>query len=472
MSKNKRRNTKPAPTAAPEAEERPASAPEPQQPAAPASEPTPAADPQVEPGEIEPGEVEPAEGEAAPEPDASQGDTPGSEAAEAQDEAPAAQPQPVPAEPGVIRVGRDDLAQALAWVARFLPARPNITVLAGILLDPHKDGLTLSTYDYEVCAQVTVPAVTQNAQRLLLPGRVLASLIDVLPDHPVELAVDGARVVVTCGVARFTLDALPVEDYPALPRAPEPVARLDHDAFAAAVAQVRVAVGKDETLPMLTGVRLEAKGPKVTMAATDRYRLAVAVLNWLPDSAGVEAEVMVPARVLDAARAFGEVDQVEVSLWEDASGYGMIALTGGSQRVIARLMDPSFPDYRKLFPAEFPRQAELEVTPLIDAIRRASVLTGKNRPVRLTFSDGQVLVEVTGDGGEGCEQLPAKWSGEPFTIAFSPVFLLDGLRALGASKAQLRMTEPRRPAVLVGIGEGDKPSDRYKYLLMPVRLGS
>src|SRR6185312_5185601 len=119
-----------------------------------------------------------------------------------------------------------------------------------------------------------------------------------------DLAVDGTRVSLTCGSARFSLPTMPVEDYPALPTLPEETGVVPTDLFAEAIGQVAVAAGRDDTLPMLTGIRVEIAGETVVLAATDRFRLAVRQLTWSTSSPDVEAAVLVPAKTLaEAAKA-------------------------------------------------------------------------------------------------------------------------------------------------------------------------
>src|SRR3954467_14815580 len=125
-----------------------------------------------------------------------------------------------------IRVERDGLADAVAWVARSLPSRPPVPVLGGVMLDAGSsdgapgDSLTVSGFDYEVSATVGVPATIADGGRTLVSGRLLAEITRALPAQPVEILVDGARVMITCGNARFSLPTMPVEDYPQLPAMP------------------------------------------------------------------------------------------------------------------------------------------------------------------------------------------------------------------------------------------------------------
>ena len=70
------------------------------------------------------------------------------------------------------------------------------------------------------------------------------------------MAAVGAHLELVCGSARFTLPTMPVEDYPTLPEMPSSAGTVDAAAFASAVAQVAIAAGRDETLPMMTDVMM------------------------------------------------------------------------------------------------------------------------------------------------------------------------------------------------------------------------
>src|SRR5690606_19464470 len=161
------------------------------------------------------------------------------------------------------RVERDVLAEAVTWTARTLPTRPPAPGLAGVRLEAAADGtLTLSTFDYEVSARSEVAAEVDEPGTVLVSGRLRAESSRALPGKPVDVVLDGTRVNVTCGSSRFTLLTMPVEDYPALPEMPAHAGSVDADAFAEAISQVTIAAGRDETLPLLTGVKLEISGEK------------------------------------------------------------------------------------------------------------------------------------------------------------------------------------------------------------------
>jgi DNA polymerase-3 subunit beta len=290
------------------------------------------------------------------------------------------------------------------------------------------------------------------------------------------VTVEGSRLTITCGSARFSLPTMPVDDYPTLPNMPTTAGTVNGAEFAAAVAQVAIAAGRDDTLPMLTGVRLEIDGDKLTLAATDRYRLAVRELTWTPSNpAAAEAQVLVPARTLaDAAKSLASSETLTIALSGGGSGTGegIIGFSGTTNgrasRATTRLLDATFPPYRSLLPSEWASTAEVGVPALVEAVKRVALVTDRNAPVRLEFDETVVSLTAGGDDeGRAEEQLEVAFEGDPITTAFNPQFLLDGLGALSTGTARLQFTSSTKPVVLRP--EASDGAD-YTYLIMPVRL--
>lgn len=376
-----------------------------------------------------------------------------------------------------VRVERDVLADAVTWTARSLPARPPVPVLAGLLLQAGEDGvLTLSAFDYEVSARVEMPAEVIEPGEALVSGRLLAEICRSLPNHPVDLAHTGSRVEVNCGTSRFALGAMPVEDYPARPAMPAEIGRIDAAAFAEAVHQVGVAASKDETLPILTGVRVRVAGDGLTLLATDRYRLGMREVGWQPVSTDVESAALVRARTLaEVARTLGSGGDITLALSTD-SGQDLIGFSAGGRQVTSLLVDGDYPVDRvqALFPASAASYAVVSRHDLIDAVKRVSLVAERNTPVRLSFTAEEVSLEAgQGEDAQASESIGAVLTGDDIMIAFNPTYLLDGLGAVTGSYVRLSFTMATKPAVLTGQAEPDGDDDpSYRYLIMPIRLVS
>ncbi|MFF8957713.1 DNA polymerase III subunit beta [Streptomyces sp. NPDC014894] len=372
-----------------------------------------------------------------------------------------------------IRVERDVLAEAVAWVARSLPARPPAPVLAGLLLKAEDGALSFSSFDYEVSAKVSVEAEVDEGGTVLVSGRLLADICRALPNRPVEISTDGVRATVVCGSSRFTLHTLPVEEYPALPQMPTATGTVPGEIFASAAAQVAIAAGRDDTLPVLTGVRIEIEGETVTLASTDRYRFAVREFLWKPENPDASAVALVPAKtLLDTAKALTSGDTVTLALSGSGAGEGLIGFEGAGRRTTTRLLEGDLPKYRTLFPTEFNSVAVIETAPFVEAVKRVALVAERNTPVRLSFEQGVLILEAgSSDDAQAVERVDAQLDGDDISIAFNPTFLLDGLSAIDSPVAQLSFTTSTKPALLSGKPAVDAEADEaYKYLIMPVRL--
>lgn len=371
------------------------------------------------------------------------------------------------------RVERDVLAEAVTWTARTLPTRPPAPVLAGIRIEADEVGiLRLSTFDYEVSARSEVPADVSEAGEVLVSGRLLAEIARALPAKPVDVVLEGNKVSVVCGASRFTLLTMPVEDYPALPTMPELVGVVDGDEFTTAVTQVSVAASRDDTLPLLTAVRVEIEGEKITLLATDRYRLALRELDWRPARPDISVAALVRARTLtDVAKSLGTSGDINVAL---ATGVGvdLIGFEAGGRHTTSLLVDGDYPPVRRLFPEETPIHSVVPTHALIDATKRVALVAERNTPIRLTFSDGQVVLNAgQGDDAQASEAIEAQLVGDEITVAFNPTFLLDGLGAFGTDFVRLSFTHPNKPVEFTGQDSLDgEDSSHYRYLLVPIRF--
>ncbi|MGA5640110.1 DNA polymerase III subunit beta [Streptomyces cinereoruber] len=361
------------------------------------------------------------------------------------------------------RIDSAVLTDAVAWAARVLPARSPMPVLGGLLLEAAEDGLSVSGLDHEASARIEVKAETLAGGRALVLGRRLLDICKVLPRGRAELAVEGARLSVSSGDARFGLSLLPLDDRPAPPPLPEVLGLVDGDAFAAAVGQVAVAAGRDDSLPVLTGVRLSLDGPVMTLAATDRYRYAVRTLEWKP-GAGAEAadaDVVVPARRLtEIARSLAGAGPARIAL-----DSGSLGFESGGMRTTTRLLDGRLPRHDKLFALGEHALAVTERAPLAEAVKRVAVVAEGDSPVQLAFSSEGLHLRAGYEDDVASQRLPASLTGaDSLTVAFNPGYLLDALTALDSPEVRFHLLGPGQRALLTG-----GPDSVHRHLLMSVK---
>ena len=366
------------------------------------------------------------------------------------------------------------LVESVNWVSRSLSSRPIMTALLGIVIDVSNE-VTLSASDLETAAKSSFNADIKEKGKVLVPGRLLAEIARSLPNKPVVFALDNNRVLVSAGTAKFTLPTLPINEYPNLPTMPENSGFIASDVFATAISQVAIAAGKDDSLPTLTGIHVDINKETITLAATDRYRLAVREIQWQPNNTDIATSALLRARTLaDAAKSLVGVTQVSLAVAPITATERLVGFASEAKTMTSRMLDGTFPPYRHLLPNESIAQATIEVAPFLDSVRRVALVTDKTVPLRLRFTDSKLQLEAgAGEEAQATEELTIIYNGEAIDIAFNPTFLMDGLHAVGTPFVHIAFTGSNKPAVLSGKHEKDGPTtDNYRYLLMPMRYAS
>jgi DNA polymerase-3 subunit beta len=251
---------------------------------------------------------------------------------------------------------------------------------------------------------------------------------------------------------------------------------MDAGVLAAAVGQVAAAASRDDTLPMLTAICLDINADVLTLAATDRYRMAAKEAAFTPAEPQIRALALVPARVMvEVARTFPHAGLVTVAFESDpdASGArssgvtpgqddqprpaeGLISFESADRRLTARLIAGEFIKYRSRFGSEFACRAELPAAQVIEAVRRASLVAERAGPVRLSFHQDHVLIEAHAEGrATAAESVAAEFSGDQPVISFNPVYLLDGLTAAASGAAEAGSSGPGSASP----SDADQPGD-------------
>jgi DNA polymerase-3 subunit beta len=361
-----------------------------------------------------------------------------------------------------VSCSRDELASALGVVSRGLSTRGAVQVLSGILLQADEGKLTLAATDMEISLRASVAGSIEGDGSVVVPGRLLTDLVRLLPDANVTLAhEEGDGVLaVTSGSHASKLNVYSAEDFPRLPPVDVDLHTIETAALLATIEKVGRAASRDESRPVLTGILVQFEGGKLTMAATDSYRLAVKE-TALESGSGPSLEAIIPARALqELARIAAGSEHVQLGVHENHVVFGVADVWLTSRRI-----DGQFPNYRQLLPDAFEAEVTAERAPLLDVIRRAGVLAQRNAPLRLRFVEGELTVSAqTQDVGEASESLPLDYTGEGLEIGFNPDFLRDGLEAVAVDTVQLKLINPLRPGLIVS------PDESFWYLIMPIRL--
>ena len=364
-----------------------------------------------------------------------------------------------------ITATRQALLDALLVVSRAVSARAALQALSGILITAEGEPRLRAT-DMELGLDVGLDGEVADTGSVVLPGRLLVEVARSLPDGPVSLELREAErdVEITAGSSRFHLRTLPADDFPRFPDSEGDAVELPADALRETINRVARAASRDEARPVLTGVLVTAEGDELTMVATDSYRLAVKRTK-LGSPVPERLEANVPARALrELARlieAAGDDEPLRVWLTRNQALFRV-----GQVSLSSRLIDGQFPNYKQLLPDSFEHEVKLPRADLLEVTRRVSQLAQRNAALRMSFSDGELVVSAeTPDLGDAREGLPAPYNGELLEIGFNPEFVRDGLESIESDEVVVKLISPLRPGLLEPAG-----ADDFSYLVMPIRL--
>jgi len=373
------------------------------------------------------------------------------------------------------QVNRDVFSEAVSFTVKLLPQRTTLPILSGVLIEAGADGLTLSSFDYEVSARTEIAAQVEEPGRVLVSGRLLAALASRLPNAPVNFSTDEGRIVVQCGSGQFTLLSMPVEEYPNLPQISDQSGSLDAEEFANAISQVAVAASRDDVTPVITGVQLEVTASTISLVATDRYRVAVREIPWDSSGSGIDAATaLVPARTLsEIGKTFGHSGTISVAI-TNTDDRELIAFHADKKTVTSLLIKGNFPPVKRLFPDTVENYAVVNTSELIDAVRRVALVLEREAALRFSFSiDGVTLEAIGSEQAQASESIDAFLTGSDTVVSLKPQFLLDGLTSVHSEFVRISFTKtdnPNKPGpvLITSQSSKDQPgADNYKYLLQP-----
>lgn len=374
-------------------------------------------------------------------------------------------------------VNRDVFSEAVSFVVKLLPQRNPQPILAGVLIEASESGLSLSAFDYEASARTTIEATVDEPGTILVHGRLLSEIASRLPNAPIQIAVeDDGGILLTCGSARFTLSSMPVQEYPAIPEVSGESGLVPSEDFATAIAQVAFAASRDDVTPVLTGVQLEVTGTRLSLVATDRYRVALREIPWDGGSAASDeaTTALVPARTLtEVGKTFAHGGDISIA-FSGAGDREIIAFTAGNKTVTSLLIKGNFPPVRRLFPEQTEHHAVVNTAELAEAVRRVSLVLDRSAPLRFTFTSEGVAMDASGtEQARATESVDATLVGDDVTLGLNPQYLLESLGAVRSEFTRITFTSSENanklsPVLITPQTSVDQGgAESCKYLLQP-----
>jgi len=363
---------------------------------------------------------------------------------------------------------RDNLLTAITTVGRAVAGKSPMPILGGILIEADEEGLTFTATNLELYISCRLTASDIIPGSVVLPARYFGEIVRRLPEGPVSVVADlsSYSAAIRYGRAEASLNGYAAEEFPHLPvLTPKARFNLRGEVLRDVTRQVLYAVGEDELRPIFTGVLLEISDQELRAVATDTHRLALARVD-LEGSETNLTNVILPGKALaELSRLLGAAEEEDT---EVAVADSYASFTNGPVRLLTRLIEGQFPDYRQVIPGGYrSRLAGVEPLTLLAAVERASTLAVNETPlVVLELKANELVISARSQAGSLVEELPVSLDGEALQVAFNAGYLIDALRAAGTAPVNLEFNGPVGPA-LVRPADG---TNGYLGLVLPVRL--
>jgi len=364
-----------------------------------------------------------------------------------------------------LTISREKLQEALVSVSAAVPAKTTLPVLANLLLETTDRGLRISGTDLDIGVSMEVAADVEANGSITVPARKLSDIVRELSPAPVKLSAMGEqRIVLECGRSKFKLLGLPKDEFPAFPTVDFKSSwRVKSGDLQKLISHTAFAVSVEESRPILNGVLWEIRPNRLRMVATNGHRLAKMELDF---EGNVSADLIIPPKALEQVRRLFPADEE----LEIGRGDNHIAFRSPFTSVYTRLIEGPYPPYDQVIPRDNDRVAILDKAVLNSALKRMAVVASdQTHRVKLTFNTALLKFSVqTPDLGEGQDEIPVRYTGDPLDIGFNGVYLLEILRYMPTEEIRFTLKHSERAANLEPEGWDD--TAKYLCLVMPLRL--
>ncbi|KPU42956.1 DNA polymerase III subunit beta [Oxobacter pfennigii] len=362
-----------------------------------------------------------------------------------------------------LRCSKGELLEGISTVQKAVTGRTTLPILEGILITCYNDRLTLTATDLDLGIETQVNCEIISKGSVVLNSRLLGDIVRRLPDMDIEIEVDSLyNTTISCGNSKFNIIGQNPDEYPELPVINENILyRIPQDLLKNMIRQTIFAAAQDETRPILTGVLFEVRNSVLTMVALDAYRLALRRAN-LGNADDITA--VIPGKTL------GEVGKILAQTDDDIAitfTPNHILFTINNTRVISRLLDGEFMNYRQIIPEEFKTKVKVNTKLLLDSIERASLLAkeGKTNLIKMEIGNDEIIITSNSQLGNVHEQVGIEFEGSDIKIAFNSKYFIDVLKIIDTDEIYLELSSSVSPCILK-----TEDWESHTYLILPVRL--
>ena len=370
-------------------------------------------------------------------------------------------------------INRSEFIKAMNNVSRAISSRTSMPILTGVKLEVEESGLILTGSDTDISIEIKIPVTDDKANlvnlepgSLVLPATFFANIVKRLPGETFTLTnTDGLQAKITSESAEFDINGQDANAYPRLPEV-EVTNQLilPAETLTEVISQTVIAVSKQLSQPILTGVHFIIAGGNLTAVATDRHRLAQRTVSF--GDSDVNADIIIPGPSLVQLQAMLDaVESVEVRVSENQ----VVFQLGDDTMFYSRLLEGNYPDASRLIPTEKRTTLTINSRDLLQTIERAALLSheGRSNVIQFSVSDDRSSISSNSPevGRVEEEIFAAATAGDELTISFNPDYMREALKSFGDEEIQIGFKTPLDPFTLVPTNN----ETNFIQLITPVR---
>ncbi|MBS0313748.1 MAG: DNA polymerase III subunit beta [Proteobacteria bacterium] len=363
------------------------------------------------------------------------------------------------------KIARDTLLKPLQAVSGIVERRQTLPILANVLMEQRGTTLSLIANDLELQITAKVELEAAMDQATTVSARKLQDLLRALPESS-ELGIDGkdGKLSVKAGRSRYSLQTMPVEDYPRLTMSQEQLQSfsLPQKLLKATLRLVEFAMAQQDIRFYLNGMLFVLDGASLICVATDGHRMSYASVAL--EGNYTRQEIIVPRKtIIELSKLLAETDDVvniDLLANQIRFGFGNIELT-------SKVIDGKFPDFNRVVPTGHTKIVTLDRQQLLQTLQRAAILSNERfRGVRIGLQPGALTISCTNtEQEEAQEELEVAYEGESVNSGFNINYLLDVLAALNSSEITMALQDSAASGLFTLPGRTD-----FKYVVMPMRI--
>ncbi len=358
---------------------------------------------------------------------------------------------------------QQNLSKALNIVSKALLGRTTIPILKGILISAKNDILTLTASDIDITIEKIINADVIEEGDIVIPAKLLIDLVRKLPSEDITFELkENKNVSIKCNKSKFNLLSFSAEEYPVDKKIEDHTSiLLKTSDFSSMVKSTTFATSTDETKGAITGALFEIEKEKISMVATDGFRLS---LSMRKNQSEIEKKIIISGKFLNEInKIISESDDEEltINIEKNKAVFELF-----NTKIFVRLLEGEFMEYKRILPENLPINVTVNKSELLESIDRASLFSreGQNNLIKFSIKENLMQISSRSEDGNIIEEVDIDKDGDDIDIGFNSKYLIEGLKIYDDEKIKIELNTSVTPCLLKGENENNV------YLILPVRI--